>query len=693
MGEDVHERPAHRAARRMRSTRPPTSATLENYLAGKPTDGRTRATTRRPSDYFDEVQAQAEGSAATRSCSSLGSSTRAAWTSRRRLHRASRSGPGRRASSPGDGLYTPSAASSKPRKTRPPPRRPIWTIIPGALGNPLHTLRVLFGLFFLVVLPGLIASNWFELEDTPSRIGLIPGISIALTLLSGIALLAVWRGPLTTTKAWTAVALATLVALALRVGKPRLQRVLASFGGFFNTMFSVFSNRAYATLVGVQFLVQAGQGVIQGAFAKSIAFGGEKGFDVTVVPSARYLLKVVLALYVPYTLVSPFIGVVIDRFERRKILSLSNIITAIVVSVVAVAAMLPLGKDTSEGNVGATVALIVGLLFIQACVRVALAVKSAAIPDVLSGKDLLQGNGVSQAGGALFQVVGIGFAFGFAAVFPSWMVVVGGAGVLIAAAFVAKRLERMEASPHEATFGQEAKQVVKNIVAGLKEVKSRPPAALGLSLVPDAALPVLGLLSLHVRSVREEPGARGERGQPGRLGLVGGGGFLGGALGLVLAQKWKDRVPPIRLLLALDGRLGPRGDRLRWVRVVARVRRAAVHRLLHVLPGQDLGRHDHAADDAGRFPRPRVRAVRHRVQRRLHRAGVDPVVPVGGKKCHEERAGSSSHQASCSSCLTVVDLALGHEDPRPIRPPGRPRQDGIALNNQLAPGPAGRLTS
>jgi len=37
---------------------------------------------------------------------------------------------------------------------------------------------------------------------------------------------------------------------------------------------------------------------------------------------------------------------------------------------------------------------------------------------------------------------------------------------------------------------------------------------------------------------------------------VGGGGFLGGALGLVLAQKWKDRVPPIRLLLASMAALG-----------------------------------------------------------------------------------------------------------------------------------------
>ena len=31
------------------------------------------------------------------------------------------------------------------------------------------------------------------------------------------------------------------------------------------------------------------------------------------------------------------------------------------------------------------------------------------MPDVLVGKDLLQGNGLSQAGGALAQIVGIAF--------------------------------------------------------------------------------------------------------------------------------------------------------------------------------------------------------------------------------------------------------------------------------------------
>ena len=81
----------------------------------------------------------------------------------------------------------------------------------------------------------------------------------------------------------------------------------------------------------VQFLTQAGQGVIQGAIGKSIAFGGQEGFDVQNVPSADYLLQVILLLYVPYTLLSPFIGVVIDRFERRRVVWWSNLITASVV--------------------------------------------------------------------------------------------------------------------------------------------------------------------------------------------------------------------------------------------------------------------------------------------------------------------------------------------------------------------------
>jgi MFS family permease len=323
---------------------------------------------------------------------------------------------------------------------------------------------------------------------------------------------------------------------------------MRGFGGFFNRMFSTFSNADFAALMGVQFLVMAADGLVRGSIAKSIAFGGQEGFDITTVPSADYLLKVVLALYVPYTFLSPFIGVVIDRFERRRVLAVSSVITAAITAVLAVAIMIPLGDDTSEGKVAATAGLVLAMLVMQACVRIMLAVKSAALPGVLHGKDLMNGNGLSQAGGALFQVLGAGVAFGAGGALPSWTIVIAGGGALVVASFVAMRIQRMELTKHVTSFAQEAKRVIGDIVNGIREVAQRPAAALGLTAFQMLRYQfwgfALGVFALYARSLVESGDV-----DTIALGIVGGGGFVGGALGLVLAERWKDRVPPIRLLL------------------------------------------------------------------------------------------------------------------------------------------------
>jgi MFS family permease len=209
----------------------------------------------------------------------------------------------------------------------------------------------------------------------------------------------------------------------------------------------------------------------------------------------------------------------------------------------------PLGSDTTEGKTLATGALIVGLLAVQACVRIALAVKSAAMPDVLSGKDLLQGNGLSQAGGALAQIVGIVFGGALAGFVPPFVPVVVGAAVLLVGAFVAKQLRHAELHPHETTFAQEATQVVRNIVAGLKEVASRPPAALGLSSFQMLRYQFWGF-GLFVFGLYAKNLVAGGDSDTLSLVLSGLGGLVGGALGMIVAQKYKDRVAPVRLLLA-----------------------------------------------------------------------------------------------------------------------------------------------
>ena len=448
----------------------------------------------------------------------------------------------------GDGLWSPPPQVVERAQAAAASEAAKFESHPGALENIPQNLLVVALLALLLVVPGWLAASWLGIRTTVDRIALIPGMSIVIVLLSGIAVLAVWRGPLSVTKGWVVVALAVGIGASLRLADAWLRRPLEAFGAFFNAMFSAFSNRDFSVLVGVTFLAQAGQGVVQGAIAKSLAFGGQQGFDVQNLPSADYLLTVVLALYVPYTLISPFIGVFIDRFPRRRVIWWADIVTAVVVVAVAVAVLVPLGSDTTEGKTFATGALIFGLLAVQACVRVALAVKSAAMPDVLSGKDLLQGNGLSQAGGALAQIAGIVFGGGLAGFVPPVVPVVVGAGVLVVGALVAKQLRHAEAQPRRTTFGQEASQVVRNVAAGLKEVASRAPAALGLSSFQMLRYQFWGF-GLFVFGLYAKNLVAGGDSDTIALVLSGVGGLAGGALGMVVAQKYKDRVPPVRLLL------------------------------------------------------------------------------------------------------------------------------------------------
>ena len=455
----------------------------------------------------------------------------------------------------GPGLATPADDALAAARAAEAEVAAFYADHPGPLGNFGHTLRVLLGLALLLVLPGALAARFFGLDDPWLRIALVPGISIVLTVLSAIAVVSVHRAPFGVTDGWASLGLATAIAFGLRVGAGRIEKVLGGFGRFFGGMFAAFSNGDFAALMGVQFLAMMADGLIRGSIAKSIAFGGQQGFDITTVPSADYLLTVALALYVPYTFVSPFIGVFIDRFERRRVLAGTALATAVLTALIAVGVLLPLGTGTSEGNLLATGALIVGMLVMQACVRITLAVKSAALPEVVHGKDLLNGNGLSQAGGALFQVVGAGLAFGLGAVLPAWLVVVAGGAALVVAALVTRRIRQLEVAPHTSTFLQEARRVLRDIASGVREVASRPPAALGLSAFQMLRYQFWGFalmtFALYSRSLVASGNA-----DTVALGIVGGGGFLGGAIGLVLAQRWKDRIPPARLLVGSMAVLG-----------------------------------------------------------------------------------------------------------------------------------------
>ena len=83
--------------------------------------------------------------------------------------------------------------------------------------RPAHLLRVGVGLVFLLLLPGLLAARWFGVMSVASAVGLVPVLSLAMNIASGLLILAVFRRPLSGELAWTVTGVATVVGAALLI--------------------------------------------------------------------------------------------------------------------------------------------------------------------------------------------------------------------------------------------------------------------------------------------------------------------------------------------------------------------------------------------------------------------------------------------------------------------------------------------
>jgi MFS family permease len=408
---------------------------------------------------------------------------------------------------------------------------------PGILSDPLHLLRVVGLLAFLLVVPGLIAARWFELEDGPVKLALVPGLSIGLLLASGTVVVAVTRSGFGAAQGWTTVALAVGVAVALALLARRREAGRQAVMPFVYRSLSLFSNRSFGFLMGAQFMALFGDGIVQGSLAKAIAFGGSAGFSLEEARSPRDIMALVLLTYLPYTLVSPFAGVLIDRYDRRRLLVFANGFRAVFILAVGVITVDRLGDA----------ALIASLLLTLASTRLVLAIKSAGLPSVLGERNLMQGNAISQAGSALFQILGAGVAVVGTSVAPASALIVVGALVYGGGAFVASKVEHLAVERRTTRLSEEVRRVVRDIWEGLQEVRRRPGAGLGVFSFFALRFLTSFVALLFVLQVRDILGGDASKTS---VYIAAATGALGAVLGFVLAQALKERMPPARLLVA-----------------------------------------------------------------------------------------------------------------------------------------------
>jgi len=402
----------------------------------------------------------------------------------------------------------------------------------GLGGTLLSTLR----LALLFIVPGWLFYRRLASRSWPEALALVPLFSIAAVTTVGLVLVAIVRAPFSPTIGWISWGIAVLLGvfgwLPERLARRR-DRGLAVPARIIDDAAELFRNRSFTFLMGAQWLAQMADGLVATALAKLITFGGTAGFDPESARSPREALLIVLLTFLPYTLFSPFIGVLIDRWDRRRLLTGANALRAVVLAVIVVTGLGRLGDP----------ALYVSLLLVLAGTRLLLAIKGASLPTVLGDRELLQGNAISQAGSAVFQLFGAGVAFVASASVGTSSILAAGIAIYIVATLAAAGTRNLGEARRVTPLRQEVGRLFRDMLEGFREVARRAAAGLALSsfLVIRTLLTFTVLATAFIsREFIVERGALTT--------IAGAVGALGAVAGFVTASVVRRRVRPVRIV-------------------------------------------------------------------------------------------------------------------------------------------------
>ncbi len=200
-------------------------------------------------------------------------------------------------------------------------------------------------------------------------------------------------------------------------------------------------------LLRIRWTGQLTDGLFQSALASFVLFSPERQASAV---NAAVAFAVVL---LPYSVVGPFVGTILDRFSRQRAIFLANIVRAATLGVIA----LLMFNDRTGVEITVFVLIAFGVN------RLILAGLSAGIPLMTNPQSLIAANALAVTGGSVWVVLGGGIGLGIRQLVngvesanhaDALLVLVAAFGYLIAA-LLAALLKKNEIGPlpHEIAEG------------------------------------------------------------------------------------------------------------------------------------------------------------------------------------------------------------------------------------------------
>ena len=213
---------------------------------------------------------------------------------------------------------------------------------------------------------------------------------------------------------------------------------------------------AFRSLVSGQALGQLGDGLTQIAFAQLVVFDIGRG------ASPGRIAGILAVTLLPFSLVGPLGGVLIDRWDRRRTLIIASLCRASLAAVAIAAAAL-----RSE------VLAYAGVVLLLSSSRFVLDAKGAVLPRTVEARDLVRANAISGLIGMTAAFIG---AVG-GAMFVSWSVMAGfllGAGAYFAASVCFARLPAVGGGTRTNTVAAVVVQLARELRTGAAVIVRTP---------------------------------------------------------------------------------------------------------------------------------------------------------------------------------------------------------------------------
>ncbi|MEU7046427.1 MFS transporter [Streptomyces varsoviensis] len=215
--------------------------------------------------------------------------------------------------------------------------------------------------------------------------------------------------------------------------------------------------RDFRRLLAVRLLSQSADGVYQVALATYVVFSPEKQTSPAAIASAMAVLLL------PYSLLGPFAGVLLDRWRRRQVLLYGNLLRTVlaVCTAVLIVASVPDWLFYASA------------LSVTAVNRFVLAGLSAALPRVVDSRErLVMANSLSPTAGTLAATAGGGLSFIVRLAVPEGassdaVVVLLGAALYLCAGLTALRMPADLLGPEPAELQTRIRTALSETFAGL----------------------------------------------------------------------------------------------------------------------------------------------------------------------------------------------------------------------------------